>query len=145
MKHLFNDFCGFWSVAVNTMDKLQFLIFVGNSDRWVCPASKSAIRRWGIWPPATPTTHAVSKVYAGRRRRSTSNVVRSWVGCGTARPTRTADWRSPPRPPISTPPPTTTRSWPTASRACATHSAGLEPPRRSSAARILFLKIFAQC
>ena len=23
--HLFNDFCGFWSVAVNTMDKLQFL------------------------------------------------------------------------------------------------------------------------
>ena len=24
----FNDFCGFWSVAVNIMDKLQFLIFI---------------------------------------------------------------------------------------------------------------------
>jgi len=25
--HLFNDFCGFLSVAVNIMDKLQFLVF----------------------------------------------------------------------------------------------------------------------
>ena len=24
----FNDFCGFWSVAINTMDKLQFLVLI---------------------------------------------------------------------------------------------------------------------
>ena len=26
--HPFNDFCGFWSVAVNTVDKLQFLVLI---------------------------------------------------------------------------------------------------------------------
>ena len=26
--HLFNDFCGFWSIAINTMDKLQFLVLI---------------------------------------------------------------------------------------------------------------------
>ena len=26
--HVFNDFCGFWSVAVNTIDKLQFLVLI---------------------------------------------------------------------------------------------------------------------
>ena len=29
----FNDLCGFWSVAVNTMDKLQFLVLITTSSK----------------------------------------------------------------------------------------------------------------
>ena len=35
--HLFNDFCVFWSVAVNTVDKLQFLVLIS-----ITPAHCSA-------------------------------------------------------------------------------------------------------
>ena len=42
----FNDFCGFWSVAINTMDKLQFLVLISFSGT---PLILHMVYRWWWW------------------------------------------------------------------------------------------------